>query len=194
MEWFPEAKDGVLLAFRLLGASPLQDEDPVTQAARNLLGRVDADVAFAIARESLAEPEAGLGVALWLLPRPSHAREQDALLVPLFLPAARRMLSHPDPEVRQFGVESVARGPRDEAVQVLRDLLAGRILRMEGVPAATAPAEDPRVIERAVFALLRLGDRESLPRMREIAATWSAEKRAEFEEAVAQPESPDPDK
>jgi hypothetical protein len=194
MQWFPEAKDRVLLAFRLLGASQLAEEEVVTEAARHLLGRVDADVALPIAREALAESGAGLGVAFWLLPRLSRAREQDVLLVPLFLPAARRVLSHPDPQVRQFGVESVARGPRAEAVQVLRELLAGRILRTEGVPAGTAPAEDPRVIERAVFALLRLGDRESLPRMREIASTWSAEQRAEFEEAVAELEAPDPGK
>jgi hypothetical protein len=188
--WFPEANDGVLLAFRLLGAAKQEDQDPVSEVAKDLLRRVDAEVALPVARTALADPEAALGVGLWLLPVLARPDGGSDALAALLVPAARRLLSDPDPDVRRYGVEWTARVPRPEALDLVRAVLTGRV-RDDAEVAGSAPAaEDPEIVAAALFALLAAGDRDSLPRMREIAAGWEPEPRAAFEKAAAKLTAP----
>ncbi|HVG94829.1 MAG TPA: hypothetical protein VND21_10310, partial [Planctomycetota bacterium] len=72
-----------------------------------------------------------------------------------------------------------------ESVALLRRVLEGMVLTSTtGTPAGGRVPETRLNIERACESLLALGDTGSIPRMRTLAASWSADERARLEEGI----------
>jgi internalin A len=174
----PDAADRVLLCFRLIGCAADEGHDDVTRAARRALAAEKPDVVAQVAKHALDDDEAGRGVAYWLFERDAEPKFDDAALDAIVARAATRLLSDADPKVRGEAITGLRHVARPASIELLRKVLGGTTMTSPPV------AETARNMRCAVDSLLELGDRESVPRMREIAATWDEKSRAEFEKEL----------
>ena len=186
----PDAAALGLLAFRLIGCAA-GEEGVVQMAAYLLLEAEPIGAVVTAATAALADPEAAVGVGYWILYHADRKAIAEATLDELLNRAGLRMLTDGDPDVRGAAIQGLAYVGRPVAVPLLRRALAGRVLTSTPDGAEKAGAETAENKVRVVDALIDLKDRESLPRMRELAAGWAEAERKRFEERVVKtfPES-----
>jgi hypothetical protein len=181
----PDLNARILLAFRLRGAcDDAEGADPIGLAARYSLFADPVASVVAVAKTVLTEDEAGKGVGFWLLAHGGSDGLDIATLDALLEPATMWLLTDAEPDVRRTAIWGLGDVHRPAAVALARRLLDGRVLTRRPDDAATAPAETRGNVQAAAIALVKLGDHESLPRLRALTASWDPADRRRFEEAV----------
>ncbi|MCU0723862.1 MAG: hypothetical protein MUC63_09660 [Planctomycetes bacterium] len=145
-------------------------------------------------RDLRSDPQGLDGAARWLLGKGNWAALEEKDLRALLPDLAGRALGHPHADNRHLSIAALQTIGGEEAVRLLRDVLAGRIgvrgppLDDLGLPAEGFPVpvvSSPRgCSERAhaALALSRLGDKESLAAIRELAKAATGPDRRAFAE------------
>jgi hypothetical protein len=177
----PDPATRAQLAFRLLGIEG-PEWSVLSSAARDILARLEAGVVLAAAERVFPDDVGALGVAWWLFDaNPVVVAGVD----PWVGRAAARALVLSDADDRGVVIQALRGYPTPESVALLRRVLEGMVLAStEGTPEGERVPETRLNIERACESLLALGDTESIPKMRTLAASWSADERARLEEGI----------
>ncbi len=191
----------ILLYFRLIG--PQYDSwnlrfGPDGLVADGLLPRVDRPTLSAAIRKAAADPTAVHGAARWIFEmRQDESIDADTLAA--VLPAlARNGLSHPRQINRRKTIAGLQRIKTTEAVELLRECLAGKI-EVRELPEEEEVEPGGNVVYQgdegdvhtdcsdaacAAMVLSKLGDRPSLPTIRDLAAKATGEDRPVLDKAV----------
>jgi hypothetical protein len=181
--------DTPVRAAKLLRLSAKTEEaDSISAAATELLRETPPDVLMTEASKALDDDEGRLAVGVWLLSDGSQylAADQVDRLLPR---TGLRVLSDPDPNVRSWAIYALRSTPRPAAIDLLRRIVReGRVLTTDPARAKESPLETQRNLDAAMVCLLQMGDRELIPKMREIAATWTPEQRESLENWIEKTE------
>jgi hypothetical protein len=182
----PDPRARPVLYFRLYGVDEASWrhcsglDDVLERGLLPSLGK--ADLAEAI-RGLLEDPQGLDGAARWLLGKKRWSAVEEKDLLALLPDLARRALGHPHADNRALAIAALGEIRGEEAAHLLRDVLSARIevrgpaMDDLGLPAGGFPV--PVVSspwgcsDRAHAALLlaRLGDKESLLAIRDLAKT-----------------------
>jgi hypothetical protein len=180
----PDLDRRVLLALRLRGAAGDEEGDDVTYAARYSLFADPAEAVVRIGGAASDDAEAHRGFAFWLLSHGGTRGLGDATLDEVVPPAALRLLSDSDLDVRRNAIWSLGRVARPFSVEILRHVLAGQRIGPSGTWEAAGERETDDLVAAAASALVEAGDAESLPAARAAAARLHGAERRRLLEAI----------
>lgn len=183
----PDAERRVLLELRLLAAAGATWSSDLTYAAAYSIAEEPVEIVLKVGSAASADDETGLGFSLYLVKGYAIRGLSDAQLEEFVAPAARRLLSHADPRMREKAISGLGGVHRPFALELLRPILAGRRLEggaIAGAAGAQTVLETPQNVILAARALLDLGDVVSLPRIREIAARSARPDRTQLLEKI----------
>jgi hypothetical protein len=180
-EKVPDPAARAQVALRVLGIEGTE-WSVLSSAAREVLARLEAEVVLAAAERVFPDDEGAFGVACWLF-------DANPVVVAGIDPwvgrAAAHALLRPDPDDRGVVIRALRGYPTPESVALLRRVLEGFVLTSTAATPTGERVPETRLnLERACESLLALGDTGSIPRMRTLAASWSADERARLEEGI----------